>query len=439
MAKSINLKNMLWHAIEYFSRIAFGLLSVILVARYFGPESLGKLSQVQATSELLIFLVVLGLDNIILHELAKKPQRDTIFSCFILQSIGWCMYLPLLLLAVYIMREQFLASDVLVIIFAVSLNTYFTRATIFRLYFQAVNLPKFIAWAAITSRFFALFYMLLALFLGLEYQWVIYFLPLQALLQTLLLAITFLRQGQGEGQFKLCINKIKSMLKPAMPILLASALFPLFTQADILIISTLLDDKSVGLYSAAAKLVAQFIFVGNILTLSFFNILVRKQQQNEHDYQNFLSGLSQLISACSLVLALVVFLLADPIVNTLYGEQFSQSSEILKILVWKWVFIIPAALYSRLLVVNQLTKYELSKSLIAAAISIAANIICIPIFGVKGAALVSLLSFACADLLLYGVFKETRSIFWLAVVGLKDLILKPISSYKKVVYVLSSK
>lgn len=439
MNKLINLKNMLWHTTEYFSRIAFGLLSVILVARYFGPESLGKLSQVQAASELLLFLVVLGLDNIILHELAKKPQRDTIFSCFILQSIGWCIYLPLLVFFVYIMRGELLSTDILIIIFAVSLNTYFTRATILRLYFQAVNLPKFIAWAAIISRAFALLYMLLALFLDLEYQWVIYFLPLQAMLQTLLLAITFIRQDHGEGQFKICIDKVKLMLKPAMPILLASALFPLFTQADILIISTLLDDESVGLYSAAAKLVAQFIFVGNILTLSFFSILVRKQEQQEQDYQQFLSGLSQLISACSLCLALAVFLLAEPIVNVLYGAQFSQSSELLKILVWKWVFLIPAALYSRLLVVNKLTKYELSKSLIAAAISIVANILCIPIFGVKGAAFVSLLSFACADLLLYGVFKETRSIFWLAVIGLKDLLLKPMTSYKKVVYVLSTK
>ncbi|MBF4232969.1 flippase, partial [Vibrio anguillarum] len=44
MSKIYNLKKAAWYSVENITTIIFGLVSVVIVARIFGPENLGKLS-----------------------------------------------------------------------------------------------------------------------------------------------------------------------------------------------------------------------------------------------------------------------------------------------------------------------------------------------------------------------------------------------------------
>ncbi|MBF4348529.1 flippase, partial [Vibrio anguillarum] len=60
MSKIYNLKKAAWYSVENITTIIFGLVSVVIVARIFGPENLGKLSMIQAISSVTLFLVVLG-------------------------------------------------------------------------------------------------------------------------------------------------------------------------------------------------------------------------------------------------------------------------------------------------------------------------------------------------------------------------------------------
>ncbi|WP_233358464.1 oligosaccharide flippase family protein, partial [Vibrio cholerae] len=155
----------------------------------------------------------------------------------------------------------------MVIAFSVLLTVYFSRATVIKLYFQSINRPEVIALSAITSRVIAIIYMFYALINGYTYPSVIIFIPLQAFVQIIIILIIFLRMEDNNNfnifKFNPCIAK--NLFKEAMPLMASSILFPLFMQADILLISFIMSENEVGIYSAASRLITQFLFVGSIV------------------------------------------------------------------------------------------------------------------------------------------------------------------------------
>ena len=84
------LKNISWLFFDRIIKIAGGLFIGIWVARYLGPEFFGVLSYVLAYTSLFSFLTRLGLDQIVIREIIKRPdKKDSILgSAFVLKLIG---------------------------------------------------------------------------------------------------------------------------------------------------------------------------------------------------------------------------------------------------------------------------------------------------------------------------------------------------------------
>jgi O-antigen/teichoic acid export membrane protein len=210
-------------------------------------------------------------------------------------------------------------------------------------------------------------------------------------------------------------------------------------QGDILLISAILDDTNTGIYSSASRLITQFVFVGHIITMTFYLTLSNKYFQQHSDYEEFVVGLITILFILGLGLSISVYTFSSLIINTLYGYKFIGAENILEILCWNWIFIFPAALYSRMLVLQNLAKYEFIKSLFIASFSISMNYIFIEKFGITGAAFVSILSYFLADLLIYALFKETRHIFRYAITAYLTLISKPNKALKYALNTIGSK
>lgn len=442
MSKVYNLKKAAWYATENITKVAFGLVSVIVVARMFGPENLGKLSYIQALSATVSFLVVLGLDHIVVRDTAKDPRNFSyLLTVFVMQTLGWVIYSLAVYAVLLISSEGHVDYDIFVIYIAVSLTTYFARATVLRLYFQAINQPRKLGESALISRFVALAYLAIAIWMDLEYYWVILFIPVQAAIQFLLLLGAFLRSAEPSlfKGVRLDLDRAKILLREAIPLIGSSILFPIFMQADILIISHLLDKTSVGIYSSAAKLVMQLVFLGHIITMTFYLSLSNLYFDKNEKFDDFIRGLTIILIVISLALSSGVSIFSDDIIYMLYGDKYQGAGDVLSISVWCWVFIFPAALYSRLLIIKGLGKYEFIKSAVVAVFSVSMNFLLIPKFGIEGAAVVSVLSYFMADFLLYMFFKETRGIFFYGCYGFWNIFIRPKQAYSLAMYTLGTK
>lgn len=440
MSKLYNLKKAAWYSVENITTIAFGLVSVVMVARFFGPENLGKLSMVQTISSVTLFLVVLGLDHIVVRDLTNEKNNITyMYTILIIQCVGFLIHIFVVYAMLFYIYDWVVEDDIIIIAIWILLSVYFSRATILKLYFQSNNKPEVIASSALASRGISIIYMMMSIYYEFNYHFVIAFIPLQAFLQFLFLLTVFLKNNffdlKGVKLFN--IEIAKKVLGEALPLIGASILFPLFIQADILLISVMLTEKDVGIYSAASRLISQFVFIGNIITMTFYLALSKRVNQSSSDEKEFIKGMFSILFSVSFFLSVIIYFFSDLIISSLYGESFHGAEQMLEILVWKWIFIFPAALYSRLLILYGLSKYELFKSFFVAILSLSLNFILIPKYGVVSAAYISLFSYFIADFLIYLFFKKTRFIFYMEFSSIFIFFTSPRENIKRINYIIS--
>lgn len=426
---SQHLKFMLYSA-ENISGMLFGLVGAALVARVFGPENIGRLSIVQAVSAIFMFLATFGLDHFIVRDFTvNKDDGELKGSLIVAQSIGWILYVTSII--IYFLLRGNLAHDVFLIM-GVALSTYFLRVLFLKLYLQAVHDASAIAIGAVVSRIIALLFLVIGSFYHFSYDLMVLYLPLQGFIQVLMMLKGY-RQAQVEHPAKIhaSFKRIKALLMEAMPVMLSTALYYGYSQADILIVSYFMNVKDVGIYSAAMRLVPQAAFLGHITVITFYGVLSNHYHTNKEAFMIYATKIVRIQLAAAFIMSLSFSVLAPFIIWVLYGSKFADSSAVLAIGVWAWLFMFPACLFSRLLVLARLAKYELIKAFIVAPLSLGMNFLLIPIYGGLAAAFVSVFTYMLGDFLVYAFFKDTRFMYKIGVDAAVSLIKSPVVSLRE--------
>ena len=102
------LGNTVWLLGDKFLRMGFGLFIGVWVARYLGPEKFGLLNYAIAFVSLFNVFATLGLNNIIVRELVRKPSEkgEIIGTSFLLKLLGSLLLFILTLSVIYILKPD---------------------------------------------------------------------------------------------------------------------------------------------------------------------------------------------------------------------------------------------------------------------------------------------------------------------------------------------
>lgn len=437
MKRERNLINALLYSTESISSLLFSVVSIALIARHFGPEIYARYSMAQSVSTMFIVFATLGLEPFVLRELARgRNDREYATSAMVGMLIGWLFYVGLI--AGYYLVFQDLSRDVLILC-SVTLSTLFLKVIFVRIDLQAQNKPKPIAIGSLGSRLLAIMYLVWGSYQNYSFELMMLYLPLQA--ATLLLVML-----KGHPEFWTLIkpkefspNRLLSSLKEAAPIFASTVLYYFYNQSDILIMSELTNEKTVGVYAAASRLVPQATFIGFVVVSTFYRDMDKKLAESRPAFLDHVKLLLSIQFGIALCMALFVTVCSPWIINTLYGEKYAESASVLSISCWAWLFVLPAALYSRLLIMLGLAKYELLKMLIVAPIILSMNYWAISMIGMKGAAFVYVFSYFFVDFLVYFAFRETRQLASTGVSAAKDVLLNPLRTASRAINLLKSR
>ena len=82
--------------------------------------------------------------------------------------------------------------------------------------------------------------------------------------------------------------------------------------------------------------------------------------------------------------------------------------------IWAGVFVSLGVVSSKWLITENLERYSLYITLFGAILNIVFNLYLIPIYGIRGAAIATLISYGTASYLSLAIFKKTRDNFWVA-------------------------
>jgi len=181
-------------------------------------------------------------------------------------------------------------------------------------------------------------------------------------------------------------------LKEAFPLALASMFFSYFGRIDNILLSFMKGDETVGIYNASLTLIWALIFIPGLTTQAAFPKLSEYAIRDAKKFENLLAYTLKANLIFGTLLTLGIFLFSSQIILLIYGNKYSQSLQVLQILIWAY----PAhAAISVLLYGLNAKNRQRTNALITGSIlllNILLNFILIPKYGYLGAASATLIS-----------------------------------------------
>lgn len=383
----------------------------VWVARYLGPEQFGLLSYVQAYVGLFIVFSTLGLDGIVVRELVKNENdRDELLgSAFVLKLCGSLILIFLTLLISYLNNET---SFNILLILIFSLTSIFQSLNVIDFYFQSKVISKFTVYAnfivLISSS-------VIKVFLILNKFSLIYFV-LVFLIDAGILAFSLLffynKQNLKLINWKFNKRIAINLLKDSWPAILGGLMITIYMKIDQVMIKEMLNETQVGLYSAAVRISEAWYFIPMAISSSIAPYITESKLQNEEMYNKRIRQLYQIMVFISLLISILIFFTSDYVIVFLYGISYYESSNVLLIHIWASIFVFIGVVNGLWFLNENLLVYASFNTFIGALSNIIFNYIFIPIWGIKGAAIATIVSYSISAYFCLFIFKSTRISFF---------------------------
>lgn len=407
-------KNTIWMFLEQILRMIAGLFVGIWVARYLGPSQFGIFSYALAFTAIFSGIAKLGLDGIVIRELVKYPEKKDIYlgTAFWLKVIGGIITFGVMIIATKLTSNDLITN---VYILIIASGIIFQSFEVIDFYFQSKVLSKFVS---ICKMIQLLLSSILKIYLVLSGAGLLWFV-LVSLFDQISLAISLwlAYRSQKIGSFFRSFDLITGvgLLKDSWPLILSSLMVMIYMRVDQVMIKEMLGEREVGLYSAALKLSEVWYFVPMIITSSLFPAILSAKKQSQDLYYMRLQQLYDMLTLMSISIAVSMTFLSDWIVSLLYGAQFDRAGSVLMIHIWSGVFVFLGVARSCWVLSENLQMYSFIYLLVGLVVNIICNFMFIPIYGINGAALATLLAQCFGTLVAPFFLKKMRISFYMMI------------------------
>jgi len=412
-----NLKKILfninWLSLEKIINMLLGLLVGAWVARYLGPEDYGKYNYALSFVALFTFISTLGLDQIVVRNIIRNPddKNKLLGTTFFLKLCGAILLNFIVLVIIYFFNIR--TEQVRFFIMIISIGYIFKSIYTIKYWFQSQINSKYYV---IASTIALIIISLLKVFFILNEASVSIFVWLSTI-NTLLVGVMLVIFYQFYSQnsiwnWQLDFSLLVNLLKDSWPLILSGAAIALHMRIDQVMIGSMINDESLGIYSAAVKL-KQWSFFAVIIANSVFPILVETRKRNMNLYYKRLQILYDIMIWFGLFISISVTLLSKFIINLLYGPAYLSGALVLSIQSWETVFNFFGITTSKYLIAENLTKLSFYRTFIGASINILLNFLLIPNYGIIGASVATLISVLIQDFVVTLFLTKTRNLFFM--------------------------
>jgi len=400
-------RNIGWLLVARVTTFITSFLTVAIVARYLGPENLGKLDYAQSFVAILSVLASLGIDQILYRDLITHPEKENellgtaIFSKLIFGIFAFMLSITISFL---------LGNDaILTILIGICALTFIISpiGTVGVL-FNAQVKAKYSSQISIFLAFFIPALKILIVFLN---KGIIFF-ALVISVETVISAIWYIyiyivRFGSNPFLWNFRLDVFKQLMRDSWPLLLAGFSGYIYAKMDQVLIMHYIDSATVGIYGAAVKLTQIWAFLPGLIITSMFPAIMNAKKTHFSLYAKRLRTLTGITVGITFAIAFPLYIFAPFIINIVFGDAFSGAAPILRIYLWTSIAITLVVLAQHYLIAENLSRIFLYTSIIGAVANIVLNILLIPQFGPQGSAWGTMLSYLIVVVSLL-IFKKSR-------------------------------
>ena len=384
-------KNSLWIFLGLLSSAAISLVTILFLTRYLGPEKFGLYSVALSLTSLFIPLSNLGLDLHLTRTVSANPKSltrelaHTLSAKTILSAIVWILIILTASLLKY--------STVLigyVALFGISMLVG-SMAQSFIASIRAIRKMRYESISIFTGKMAILFGVLFMIIIKANITMII----LANLLGMIVLFMTslyFLKLQIGHLDIYFSLKGIKSRLESAFPFGLASIFVVIYYRIDTVMLSKMVDINEVGIYNSAYNIVLASMILSSPIAVSLFPALsaIYSKNKNEADHI-FNKGVSFSV-LLGLPLGIGTALMAKPIIEIAYGVNFVSSVPLLLIMSGTIPLLFVTHIFGSSIGAVGFQKRVAWVTAINGSFNVLLNLILIPHYGTRGAAIATLLT-----------------------------------------------
>jgi O-antigen/teichoic acid export membrane protein len=402
-------KNSLWLAIGEIINGALMFFLTIFLARYLMAEGYGKLTFALSLVNILAIFSDLGLSMLTTRELAqgKNNVKKYISNVFVIKVILAIITLILVYLVVNILNTNSEVSNLIYLLGVWIILHSFIQfiASIFRA-FEKMMYEAFIRISHAIILFLAIF---ACIFLNYDIVYIGMSYCLAGII-SFLIAVSFIWFKFSHFSFGFDIAFWKKILNKSWPFALSIFFTLIYYYMDSIMLELMGKYEEVGWYNAAYRPIMFIIILGSVMCRSSFPIVSRYYKESLKKLQKFLNNYTKLTIFIALPLGFGGTILAYPIINLIYGNDFNKAILAFQILIWTAVTIYINTTFSHALQASDRQKTHLLGVGLGAFINIVLNFILIPKYSLYGAAVATLITEVFVLFFMYYKFSKVVKI-----------------------------
>lgn len=404
-------------------RVGQSLLQLIvgmITARYLGPSNYGLINYAASVVAFVLPFLQLGMPSTLVQELIDTPEREgeimgTAMLTNLLSGIA-CLFLTISFVFVANHGEQV----TLIVCALYSLSLLFRAMELMTYWFQYKLKSKYPSIVMLGVSIILSAYKIYIVITGKSIYWFAVISTIEYMLSGLAMVMIYSRMKTQ--RFKFSFEMAKRLFNRSKYFILAAVMVTVFQNTDHIMLKVMVGDRQNGIYTAAITCATIFHFLYFAIVDSVRPVILEHKKAQSLQYEESLSDLYRIVIYTAVAQAIGFTVLAKPIVLCLYGTEYLETVNVLRIVVWQIAFSHMGTVRNIWILAEGHEKYVWRINLAGVTLNVVLNALFIPLCGAFGAALASFVTQIFTNFILNFVFPVLKVNRRLLLMGLNPVL-----------------
>lgn len=391
LLKNKTAKNAGWIIGEKVAQMMISLVVSLLTARYLGPSNYGLINYATSFTSFFAAICTLGINSLLVKELVDRPQKEgeVLGTALVLQAISSLLSaITIVAVASIIDRDE---PITILVVALCSLGLLFQIGNVFNYWFQRHLKSKYTAMIAFVAYIATSVYRIVLMVSGSNVTWFALAASVDHVCVAALLLLCY-RKNNGQ-RLVFSWEYGKDLLSRSKHFILSGMMVAIYAQSDKLMLKQMLDVTQTGYYATASSVNGMWCFILSAIIQSMYpSVMEAHRAGDEELFKKKNRQMYAIIFYVSMAAAVMFSIFANLIIRILYGKAYLAAAMPLRIICWYTAFSYLGVAREAWVVSKNKQKYLVPVYIAAAVTNVILNCFLIPLWGVNGAALASVMA-----------------------------------------------
>jgi O-antigen/teichoic acid export membrane protein len=370
---------------EVIARICH-FVAVVYIARVFGAAGFGAINFSLAILSYFLMVTNLGLGELGVREVSRKRDIKDVAETVISMRLGIAALSFCAICIIAFFGKKGSATTYLVVAYGM---TIFPYALSLEWVFRGVMKMKYNAYGRVIN---AVLYMALVLVFVRNIQDILKVAFITMACDMIACIFYYVNYARKFGSIRLHLDMKRwlAMGKISTQLFVSSAMLTVYLNFGMVALGFLKDDKAVGIYGAASKLVFFVYALSDLFVAATYPVMSRLYHESADKFASFMRYCLKVTVLIGLPVAFGGTILGPKIIRLVYGPSYFESGAVFMVLSWFAAVNLTSFAVSYSLVSCDRQNIYLKIMALAAAFNVILNLAIVPFAGYIGSAAVLL-------------------------------------------------